>query len=334
MRNVRRCPLGADPMEIAPLTATSVGDDEPSSIVVYRPGAVGDVIVTFPVLQALRQRYPSATIALVGPETAELALTSGLADRVLSSDAAWVARWFAGDESALTETLGEADTYVVFSHDDDGVLAHAATMAGARRVTVWPARQADDGTQHMSDYLLGALAAWGVESAGNVPAVTAGAGPIAEAERISREAGAQGDYVLVHGGSSALPRLWPKMPELADAIEQDLSRPVLVNVGPVELELGTLARWPKAVRTVGPMPIPVLAGVIAGAKLFVGNDTGPSHVAAGLGVPTVAVFGPSSDARVWAPRGRCAEVVRGASDAMWPTVSEVRAAVARCAANA
>jgi ADP-heptose:LPS heptosyltransferase len=43
-----------------------------------------------------------------------------------------------------------------------------------------------------------------------------------------------------------------------------------------------------------------LKSLIAGARLFVGNDSGPAHVAAAFGVPTVAIFG-SSDSRIWGP---------------------------------
>jgi ADP-heptose:LPS heptosyltransferase len=48
------------------------------------------------------------------------------------------------------------------------------------------------------------------------------------------------------------------------------------------------------------LPIPELAQLIRDASLFVGNDSGPAHMAAALGVPSLVLFGPS-DAEVWSP---------------------------------
>lgn len=50
-----------------------------------------------------------------------------------------------------------------------------------------------------------------------------------------------------------------------------------------------------------------LASFLATASVYVGNDSGPSHLAAAVGAPVAAMFGPS-DARVWAPRGRAAVI--------------------------
>jgi ADP-heptose:LPS heptosyltransferase len=46
-----------------------------------------------------------------------------------------------------------------------------------------------------------------------------------------------------------------------------------------------------------------------GCRLFIGNDSGISHLAAALGIPTVAIFGPT-DPKVWSPKGRNIAVVR------------------------
>ena len=45
-----------------------------------------------------------------------------------------------------------------------------------------------------------------------------------------------------------------------------------------------------------------LAGWLASARIYIGNDSGPTHLAAAVGTPVVALFGPS-DPAVWAPRG-------------------------------
>lgn len=59
-----------------------------------------------------------------------------------------------------------------------------------------------------------------------------------------------------------------------------------------------------------PKSVTILAGIVAQAQGFIGHDSGVTHLAALLGVPTVAMFGPT-DAQRWAPRGPHVTVVRG-----------------------
>jgi heptosyltransferase-3 len=59
-----------------------------------------------------------------------------------------------------------------------------------------------------------------------------------------------------------------------------------------------------------PASVTILAGILAQAQGFIGHDSGVTHLAALLGVPTVAMFGPTDEQR-WAPRGPHVTVVRG-----------------------
>ena len=52
-----------------------------------------------------------------------------------------------------------------------------------------------------------------------------------------------------------------------------------------------------------------LACWLASARLFIGNDSGISHLAAAAGTPSVVIFGPT-DPRVWAPRGECVQIIK------------------------
>jgi len=60
------------------------------------------------------------------------------------------------------------------------------------------------------------------------------------------------------------------------------------------------------------LPLPLLAAILSRCRLYVGNDSGVTHLAAAVGVPTVAIFGPT-DPDVWAPRGPGVRVVRAAT---------------------
>jgi ADP-heptose:LPS heptosyltransferase len=64
------------------------------------------------------------------------------------------------------------------------------------------------------------------------------------------------------------------------------------------------------------------AALLEQCTLYVGNDSGLSHVAGALGIPTVAVFGPT-DPDVWAPLGRAVAAVRAPEGTGWPTPEAV-----------
>lgn len=117
--------------------------------------------------------------------------------------------------------------------------------------------------------------------------------------------------VLIHPGSGGRDKCWPLdcFTAVADRLTAG-GRNVRWTLGEVELE-----RWPRDtldrlrvkydVRCGGD-----LAQQLTSASVLLGNDSGPAHLAALLGRPTVALFGPT-DARVWAPPGSHVRVLRG-----------------------
>jgi ADP-heptose:LPS heptosyltransferase len=72
----------------------------------------------------------------------------------------------------------------------------------------------------------------------------------------------------------------------------------------------------------------ILAAVLAQATLFVGNDSGVTHLAASVGTPTVALFGPTDPGR-WAPIGPAVQVLQGGPCGCRPDWSRVQACETR-----
>ncbi|MFO7900980.1 MAG: glycosyltransferase family 9 protein, partial [Planctomycetota bacterium] len=112
------------------------------------------------------------------------------------------------------------------------------------------------------------------------------------------------------GGTGGRAKCWPL--ERFAALARRSRRPAAFVVGPAEVE-----RWPRdrLAALAGEFPtltgptLPVLAGLAGDAGTWVGNDSGPTHLAAALGAPTVALFGPTAPER-FAPRGRRVAVLR------------------------
>ena len=109
----------------------------------------------------------------------------------------------------------------------------------------------------------------------------------------------------MHPGSGSTAKNWPLARFVEAARALAAGRPWLLVAGPAERELtpppdAVLAReW----------PLRRLGAALAGARLFLGNDAGVSHLAAAAGAPTLALFGPT-DPALWAPVGPCVRTLR------------------------
>ena len=114
------------------------------------------------------------------------------------------------------------------------------------------------------------------------------------------------DYVVMHPGTRWLRKRWPMerwIPTGRFLLERAAHLVISVGPDPVETELGVelaKALGPRAVATHGRLSWAQLAGLLYGAKLFVGLDTAAMHLAAACQCPVVALFG-ASVAQHWRP---------------------------------
>jgi ADP-heptose:LPS heptosyltransferase len=136
--------------------------------------------------------------------------------------------------------------------------------------------------------------------------------------------------LLVAGGSQHRPgKRWPaeKYGALAAALSQAGIQPVLIGGAPEEAIAQIISAAAPAIRSLIKQTdfLDILA-LAAGAKFTVGNDTGPTHLIAAAGTPTLVLFGPESDPALCAPRGRSVEVLRSPDLKTLP-IEEVRRAV-------
>ena len=134
--------------------------------------------------------------------------------------------------------------------------------------------------------------------------------------------------MVIHPGAGAARKCWAveKFIELAGVVaaKGKLVRFVLGEVEKEKWPAQRLAALSACAEIVEPASLVELAEVIRSADVFVGNDSGPGHVAGILGVPTVSIFGPGNTTR-WRPLGPRVTVVSGDLETL-----EVEK-VARCA---
>jgi heptosyltransferase III len=112
-------------------------------------------------------------------------------------------------------------------------------------------------------------------------------------------------YAVIHPFASQAAKTWPAafFLQVAQHIKRELDLEPVFLSGPGE-DLSPFQMWP----TVANPPLARSKQVLAGASLFVGNDSGPAHMAAAFGLPSLVIFGPS-DPRTWAPWRTPSEVL-------------------------
>ena len=123
----------------------------------------------------------------------------------------------------------------------------------------------------------------------------------AAADALLREAGVEAGETLIgigpSGGHSVL-KQWPpdRFAQLGERLREEQGARLLLFGGPGEAALGQMLAdqiGPGAVNVVGRTSLRQMAALMARCRLYVGNDSGPTHVAAAMGIPVVAIFGSS-----------------------------------------
>jgi heptosyltransferase III len=288
-------------------------------IVVFRPGALGDTLVTVPALRAIRAEHPNAVIELVGNGPAGRFLAvEGIVDSALDFDDAQVLPLFYSPPQIPSRW---ADTsLVVVWLDNADALAYAFKELGAAVLACSP--MPAEPKLHVAEHLLRSLADVGVGS-GELRDLVGAINP----EKLEPRR-----RVVIHPGSGSATKNWPAANYAALVRELGATgAEALLMEGPADRDVllavqGALA--PQSVRVVRPPSLDALAAELRAARLYVGNDSGVTHLAGLLGAPIVAIFG-ATDPKQWAPLGPKVRVVQGAALALgqrnrWPSVEEVR----------
>jgi ADP-heptose:LPS heptosyltransferase len=176
-----------------------------------------------------------------------------------------------------------------------------------------------------ADWYLEPAIALGAEAAEPGPCVASPEEKSAAADLLAR---LPRGFLALHPGSGSPRKNWPGsgFAALVRAVSPD--RPWLCVEGPADAEACAPLRALSHPLSTKGLPIRVLGAVLAQAGVYVGNDSGVSHLAAVWGAPAVTLFGPT-DPDVWAPRAAWVEVVRAPNGDLGAlTVEAVQSAIA------
>ena len=221
------------------------------------------------------------------------------------------------------EVLASFDAAIAYTRS--GALLRGLAAVVPRVLGHDPTPPAGEG--HASTWLSRPLATFGVE-APEAPAIHQPTPAEREAAAPLLQRLPQG-FLAIHPGSGSSAKNWPaeRFAAMAESLSPD--RPWLLVEGPADDEGAGRLRTRQGVVAASGLPLRVLGTVLAAAGVYVGNDSGVSHLSAAWGAPTVALFGPT-EPRVWAPVGPFVTTVRPADRSMASiAVEDVEAAVRR-----
>lgn len=251
-----------------------------------RACAVGDFVLNLPALEALQQCHPGSVFTLVGyPST--LTLAREFVD-VASMHSIELEPW----RRLFHEPVGGLafDRAIVWMKD-------SAVAENLRRSGIKNVVRADpfpvEG--HAAAHLLGTLSL--------------------TPPRLPDRWKPQSNRIILHPGSGSPKKCWPHFLELAARLGS-----AQFLIGPVEADFDA-----GMYRRLENLSLPEVSKALVASRGFVGNDSGITHLAAYLGVPTLALFGPT-DPKVWGPIGKRVSILRK-PDIQTITVDEVEPVV-------
>jgi ADP-heptose:LPS heptosyltransferase len=291
------------------------------SIVVFRALQLGDMLCAVPALRALRGAAPMARITLVGlPWAGQFARrfgryvddflpfpgADGLPEQAVCHEQA---------DAFLSALRARRPDLAIQMHGDGsrtnaivagfGARQHAGFHPpGARPAGWWGLPWPEDGKE--PERLLRLTDSLGAPRLGEHLEFPLTADDHAELRASGLAEGlAPGTYFCIHPGASRRDKCWPveRFAEVADRLAGSYGlRPVFTGAAnEAELAQAVAARMRTPAHiAAGPVSIGAMAALMAGARLLVCNDTGVSHIAAGLRLPSVVVFS-KADIRRWAP---------------------------------
>jgi lipopolysaccharide heptosyltransferase III len=290
-------------------------------ILVIRGGAIGDFILTLPALKALRDAYPQAHMEFLGyKHIAVLAENRFYAQAVRSIEYGALSSFFAANSklpAELANYFASFDLIISYLYDPDGIFDNSLRRCGVENLIQGPAKI--DNSVHAARQLAKPVDELGTE----VVDLAAKIFPSAEDRQFAlyflRDL--PRPILAIHPGSGSKKKNWPleNWIELGNDLfaRESFRGSILVISG--EADHAQVARleelWEnERVAFAKDLQLVHLAALVENS-IFVGHDSGISHLAAAAGAKCILLFGPTNP-EVWAPKNENVQMIQAPSGDM------------------
>jgi heptosyltransferase-3 len=276
------------------------------TVLVLFPGALGDFICWLPALCGLRRRHRGAMLLVARPTLLDLVRFGGTAgasiDRREFADLFTVSAPLAPQTSALLRGFATVYSWTGFGN---AIFARRIAEATGGAVHVFGLRAMQEG-EHAAEYYVRCTGcADGAAVASVLVEDAEWFASFAERHQFDGRA-----FLLMHPGSGSTMKNWQGFEAIARCWREHGCGAVVVLSGPAEME-SPPAPFADSV-AVGGLSLPQVVALLRRSSVYLGNDSGISHLAGAAGARGVVVFGPT-DPRVWAPRSEALRVLHAAN---------------------
>jgi ADP-heptose:LPS heptosyltransferase len=280
-------------------------------ILLLHPGGLGDIILSLPAIAILREKFPAARFTIAGNIDHVAPIAGAFVEKAVSLSTLPLHNLYS--DALLPQ--GEVQLWKSFDQiiswtgsADPGFVRKLKAIHPTARIAPW--RPGPQETRHVSQLFVDSLG----------PKIASGTSAIPVSISLSPELLHQGlqwlldhkwngiePLATLHPGAGSRTKRWPleRFVRLAAYLTLEHKSKLLVVEGPAESGLAAqIAKELPEVNVIRAelLSLDLLAAVIEKSGLFVGNDSGITHLAAALGIPSIALFGPTLP-RHWAPLG-------------------------------
>ncbi len=304
-----------------------------NNILIVRTDRIGDVVLTTPAIKALREQYPTARISiLVASATFDLVNGNPYVDEILVDDRPGAHKGLLGFWRLIRELRSKRFDLAVIFHTKRRTNMAAALASIPYRLGYknnkfgfllsHPLKDVRHfGQKHEAEYCMDVLKVIGIENNGLdifVPLQKEAEGWVHDWMRDNNLK--PHEFIVIHPGSSDIAKCWPtaNFALLMDRLAEKYALKIVLigsfQTAPVADEIIKLAGKAALINLTGKTSLAQTVSLLRQARLLISNDSGPVHIAAGVGTSVISLFlrdQPGINAERWRPLGNKGLVLVG-----------------------
>lgn len=293
-------------------------------ILIIHQGAIGDFILSLPAIGSFRCNYPRASIEIWGYlDILQLVERRFYADTIASINRKEMAQCYNEDavlDTKLVEHFRKFDLLVIFGQEGQKTLLHNLKKIKVKEVHFINTFPQQGEESHIIDYQINQLSRLGFGVPDRIPKLFPNEDDLKRAKDFfaQRQLDNRSLAVAIHIGGGSRKKAWAPgcFAQLSEKLIEDDHAKIILPIGPADEEIAQEYFTIIASNAILPLinhPLNELAAILKGCDLYLGNDSGITHLAAAVGTPVVALFGPTTP-QVWGPRGDRVFVLYNASE--------------------
>ncbi len=281
-------------------------------ILIIRGGALGDFILTIPVLYSLRKSFPQTHIELMAnPSFIPLARDYINKGESIEKNSIWN---FFCEEGELPHGLknyfSNFDIIILLRPDSEGIFRKNLERSGVKNIIYKDPVSVPDNI-HISRYLIDSLLPLGITANSYKPNISFTYGELKFAEEFFKKNGLTENVTAIHPGSGSEKKNWmiERFAEVANILLKKGIKIILISGTADEKQKNRfldLVNYNPVIAE--KLPLMKLSAVLKRCKFYIGNDSGITHLSALTGVNTFAIYGHTNPA-VWNPSGKNVTVI-------------------------